>query len=52
VRRNVGVAFAHSFIGYKSVKRGLGKVEPNREVLRDDLAIHPEVLAEAWQTWL
>ncbi len=52
VRRNIGVAFAHALIGYKSVKRGLDKVEPNREVLRDDLADHPEVLAEAWQTAL
>lgn len=52
VRRNVGVAFAHALIGYKSVKKGLDKVEPNREVLRNDLADHPEVLAEAWQTAL
>ncbi|MBS3788871.1 adenylosuccinate lyase [Candidatus Bipolaricaulota bacterium] len=52
VRRNVGVAFAHAFIGYKSVNRGLNKVEPNQEVLRNDLADHPEVLAEAWQTAL
>ncbi|MBS3737325.1 adenylosuccinate lyase [Candidatus Bipolaricaulota bacterium] len=52
VRRNVGVAFAHALIGYKSVQKGLGKVEPNREALRNDLADHPEVLAEAWQTSL
>ncbi|MFB6291752.1 MAG: adenylosuccinate lyase, partial [Candidatus Bipolaricaulia bacterium] len=52
VRRNVGVAFAHSLVGYKSVERGLGKVKPNQEVLRNDLADHPEVLAEAWQTSL
>jgi len=52
VRRNVGVAFSHALIGYKSVKRGLDKIEPNQEVLRDDLADHPEILAEAWQTSL
>lgn len=52
VRRNVGVAYAHALIGYKSVKRGLNKVVPNPEVLQEDLTNHPEVLAEAWQTAL
>ncbi len=50
VRRNIGVAFAHSLIGYKSVLKGLNKIEPNAEVLDDDLEEHPEVLSESWQT--
>ena len=52
VRRNVGTAFAHSLIGYKSVQKGLGKLEPNEARLEADLEDHPEVLAEAWQTAL
>lgn len=52
VRRNIGVSFAHALIGYKSIKSGLNKVEPNEEVIQSDLNEHPEVLAEAWQTAL
>lgn len=50
VRRNIGVSFAHSLIGYKSVLRGLNKIEANEEVLDQDLEDHPEVLSESWQT--
>ncbi|MFW6048750.1 MAG: adenylosuccinate lyase [Candidatus Bipolaricaulota bacterium] len=50
VRRNIGVAFAHSLIGYKSVLRGLNKIEPNKDALDGDLERHPEVLSESWQT--
>jgi adenylosuccinate lyase len=52
VRRNIGTAFAHALIGYKSVIKGLGKLEPNETRLEYDLEDHPEVLAEAWQTSL
>ncbi|MFP4508482.1 MAG: adenylosuccinate lyase [Candidatus Acetothermia bacterium] len=52
VRRNIGVAFAHSLIGYKSVRKGLGKLKPNEDRIKSDLKGHPEVLAEAWQTAL
>ena len=52
VARTFGAAFAHSLIGYRALGRGFGKVSVNEAVLRDALASHPEVLAEAIQTVL
>lgn len=52
VERSFGTAFAHSLIGYRALLRGLGKVEVNEKVMADELAKHPEVIAEAIQTVL
>ena len=52
VARTFGTAFAHSLIGYHSLVRGFGKVGVNETALREALAAHPEVLAEAIQTVL
>lgn len=52
VLRNIGVAFAHSLIGYKSILKGLQKIEVNREKIKNDLESNPEVVAEAYQTIL
>ncbi|HMQ29851.1 MAG TPA: adenylosuccinate lyase [Chloroflexaceae bacterium] len=52
VLRNLGLAFGYSLLGYQRALRGLAKVTVRRELLRADLAAHPEVLAEAVQTIL
>jgi adenylosuccinate lyase len=52
VARTFGTAFAHSLIAYRSLVRGFGKVGVNETALREALAAHPEVLAEAIQTVL
>ncbi|MEN9560779.1 MAG: adenylosuccinate lyase [Candidatus Parcubacteria bacterium] len=52
VLRVFGTAFGHSMIGYKSLLRGLGKISVNADAMKEDLAAHPEVLAEAIQTVL
>lgn len=52
VARTFGTAFAHALIGYGALLRGFGKVSVNEAALRDALAEHPEVLAEAIQTVL
>jgi adenylosuccinate lyase len=52
VLRNVGVAFGYSLLGYQRALRGLQKVAVRGELLRAELAAHPEVLAEAVQTIL
>lgn len=52
VKRTFGIAFAHSFIGYKALLRGLSKVSVNAEAMRAELENHPEVVAEAIQTAL
>jgi len=52
VKRNIGAAFAHCLIGYEKLQRGLGKVTPNADVMREDLASNPEIIGEAVQTIL
>lgn len=52
VLRNVGVAFAHSILAYKSTLKGISKLEVNKEVLKIELDRSWEVLGEAVQTVL
>jgi len=52
VLRNIGVACAHSLIGWKALQRGLGRVEPDAARMRADLDDAWEVLGEAIQTVL
>ena len=52
VERTFGTAFAHALIGFKSLMRGLEKIEVNAVAMLEDLKKHPEVLAEATQTVL
>ncbi|MEX2517404.1 MAG: adenylosuccinate lyase, partial [Gammaproteobacteria bacterium] len=48
--RNLGVALAHSLIGWRSCLLGLNKLEANPAALQRDLGDAWEVLAEAVQT--
>jgi adenylosuccinate lyase len=48
--RNLGVGFGHSLLAYKSLLKGLGKLEINAPVLNKDLENRWEVLAEAIQS--
>lgn len=50
VLRNLGVAFAHSLIGYRNLLQGIGKLDVDVDFIVDDLNQHPEILAEAIQT--
>jgi adenylosuccinate lyase len=50
VLRNMGIAFAYSLIAYDSTLKGIGKLEVNRERLREDLDTAWEVLSEPLQT--
>ncbi len=50
VLRNSGVALGYSLIAYKSLLKGLGKLEVNNQKLEADLDDHWEVLAEPIQT--
>ncbi len=52
VERAFGTAFAHTIIAYKSLVKGLGKIQINEEAMLEALRAHPEVLAEAIQTVL
>ena len=52
VKRNVGAALAHCLIAYEKTQAGLGKVTPNRTVMREELEANPEVIGEAVQTIL
>ncbi len=48
--RNIGTAWAHSLIAYKSAFKGLHKLQANAQRMSDDLDHNWAVLAEAVQT--
>uniref|UniRef100_A0A7S0ZDK9 Adenylosuccinate lyase n=1 Tax=Timspurckia oligopyrenoides TaxID=708627 RepID=A0A7S0ZDK9_9RHOD len=50
VLRNLGVGYAHALIAYSSLTFGLSKVNPNRELIVEELSQHWELLAEPIQT--
>lgn len=50
VLRNIGVAFGHSLLAYRSSIKGIGKLQVNREQIAEDLSQSWEVLAEPIQT--
>lgn len=52
VERNFGTAFAHSFIAYEYLLKGLSKIEVNKNKVQEVLNYHPEIIAEAVQTIL
>src|SRR5690606_6965149 len=52
VLRNIGVPLAHSIIAFKSLERGIRKLEINEEKIREDLDDNWAVIAEAIQTIL
>ncbi len=52
VLRNVGVPFSHSLIAFKSLLKGLSKLDLNNQKLEQDLENNMAVLAEAIQTVL
>ncbi len=50
VLRNIGTALGYSLLAYKSIQKGLGKLEVNEAKLRSDLDENWELLGEAIQT--
>jgi adenylosuccinate lyase len=50
VLRNIGVGAAHSLIAWKSIERGLDRVDVDRNKLAEDLDANWELLAEPIQT--
>jgi adenylosuccinate lyase len=50
VQRNFGVAIGHSILAYRSLLKGLNKLEPNPTRMDADLDSSWEILAEAIQT--
>jgi len=52
VSRNIGIPFAHSFIAYNSIIKGLNKLIVNIDAINKDLEDNWSVIAEAIQTIL
>jgi adenylosuccinate lyase len=52
VLRNIGVPLAHSYLAFKSLLKGLTKLELNRNAIDQDLDDNWAVVAEALQTIL
>jgi len=50
VQRSIGSAFGYCLLAWKSIQRGLGRIEPNRIRIAADIDNAWEVLAEAIQT--
>jgi adenylosuccinate lyase len=50
VMRNLGVAFGHALLAWRSTLAGLARVEPDVARIAADLDAHWEVLAEAIQS--
>ncbi|HXQ63631.1 MAG TPA: lyase family protein, partial [Steroidobacteraceae bacterium] len=50
VLRNLGVALAHALLAFRSIERGLGRLDANAARMREDLDANWEVLGEAVQT--
>ena len=48
--RNIGVAFGHSVLSYKSTLKGLEKIKPNKNKINEELDDNWAVLSEAVQT--
>lgn len=49
IKRNLGAAFGYTLVAIKSLLKGLDKIVPNLKKLKQELADHPEMLAEAEQ---
>lgn len=52
VLRNIGVPLAHSLIAFRSIVKGMTKLEVNQEAINKDLEDHWVVVAEGIQTIL
>ena len=52
VLRNIGSLFAYIVISLNSLKKGIAKIEPNKELILKDLDNSWEILTEAIQTIL
>jgi adenylosuccinate lyase len=52
VLRNLGAAFGHALLAWRSALAGLSRIEPDASRMREDLDAHWEVLGEAIQTVL
>jgi len=50
VLRNIGTALGYSLLAYKSLQKGLSKLEVNEKKLQEDLDENWELLGEAIQT--
>jgi adenylosuccinate lyase len=52
VMRNLGAAFGHALLAWRSALAGLARIQPDAARMAEDLDAHWEVLAEAIQTVL
>ncbi len=52
VRRTFGTALGHTLVAWTNIRRGLTRIAPDEEKLREELNSHWEVVAEGAQTIL
>ena len=49
VRRTIGQALAHSYVACRRLQASLSAMEVDRRAMKEDLELHPEILAEREQ---
>ena len=52
ILRNLGMPFGYSLIAIKSLIRGLNKISPNQENIKNELLNQPTIISEGIQTIL
>lgn len=52
VSRNIGVSLGYSLIAYKSLSKGLSKIEINTKKAKEEILSYPQIIAEGLQTIL
>ena len=52
VRRTFGVALGHTLLAWNNITRGMGRVEANEDVIKQELNQHWEVISEGAQSIL
>lgn len=52
VTRKYGIALGYALLGYKSLSKGLDKIEPNTALMEAVVMSHPELMAEPIQSIL
>jgi adenylosuccinate lyase len=52
ISRNIGLGFSYSLLAIRSSLKGVKKIEVDKQVIKEDLEKHPEVITEGIQTIL
>ena len=52
ILRNYGIYLGHSLLSYNNIIKGINKLEPNLDKIKNDLDSNPQILSEGIQSLL